>query len=46
MEIAEQFPDFLPADHGYYVQVQGEMAILGVERCDFVVYSSGGQDFG
>ena len=46
MEIAEHFPDFLPAVHGYYVQVQGEMAILGVEQCDFVVYSSGGQDFG
>jgi len=52
MEIAEQFPDFfmkkgsddllhLPTDHSYYAQVQGEMAILGVEWCDFVVYSNG-----
>ena len=51
-EIAEKFPEFfmkkgsddqlhLPADHGYYTQVQGEMAILGVEWCDFVVYSNG-----
>lgn len=51
-EIAEQFPEFfmkkgsdgllhLPVDHGYYTQVQGEMAILGVEWCDFVVYSNG-----
>ena len=31
----------LPIDLGYYVQVQGEMAILGVEWCDFVVYSNG-----
>ena len=31
----------LPIDHGYYTQVQGEMAILGVEWCDFVVYSNG-----
>lgn len=51
-EIADKFPEFfmkkgsdgllhLPADHGYYTQVQGEMAILGVEWCDFVVYSNG-----
>ena len=31
----------LPADHGYYTQILGEMAILGVEWCDFVVYSNG-----
>ena len=31
----------LPSDHVYYTQVQGEMAILGVEWCDFVVYSNG-----
>ena len=30
----------LPADHQYYSQVQGEMAIIGVEWCDFVVYSN------
>ena len=30
----------LPTEHGYYAQVQGEMAILGVEWCDFVVYSN------
>ena len=51
-EIAEQFPAFfmkkgsdgllhLPTNHGYYAQVQGEMAILGVEWCDFIVYSNG-----
>ena len=31
----------LPADHQYYSQVQGEMAIIGVEWCDFVFYSNG-----
>ena len=31
----------LPSDHAYYTQVQGEMAIIGVEWCDFVVYSNG-----
>ena len=31
----------LPSDHQYYSQVQGEMAIIGVEWCDFVVYSNG-----
>ena len=31
----------LPTNHPYYVQVQGEMAILNVEWCDFVVYSKG-----
>ena len=25
----------------YYAQVQGEMAIIGVEWCDFIVYSNG-----
>ena len=30
----------LPSDHLYYAQVQGEMAIIGVEWCDFVVYSN------
>ena len=50
--IAEKFGDkffmksrrdgslYLPHDHVYYAQVQGEMAILGVEWCDFVVYSN------
>jgi len=31
----------LPEKHPYYAQVQGEMAILNVEWCDFVVYSNG-----
>ena len=31
----------LPHDHVYYAQVQGEMAVIGVEWCDFVVYSNG-----
>ena len=31
----------LPKKHPYYAQVQGEMAILNVEWCDFVVYSNG-----
>ena len=50
--IAEKFGDkffmkcrrdgslYLPHDHMYYAQVQGEMAILGVEWCDFVIYSN------
>ena len=32
---------YLPETHPYYAQVQGEMAILNVEWCDFVVYSNG-----
>ena len=31
----------LPCDHMYYAQVQGEMAVIGVEWCDFVAYSNG-----
>ena len=31
----------LPETHQYYAQVQGEMATLNVEWCDFVVYSNG-----
>ena len=31
----------LLTEHTYYAQVQGEMAILGVQWCDFVVYSNG-----
>ena len=31
----------LPHNHSYYAQVQGEMAVMNVERCDFVVYSNG-----
>ena len=27
--------------HSYYIQVQGEMAVIKVEWCDFVVYSNG-----
>ena len=30
----------LPKTHPYYAQVQGEMAILNVEWCDFVVFSN------
>ena len=29
----------LPHDHVYYAQVQGEMAVIAVEWCDFVVYT-------
>ena len=29
----------LSTDHMYYAQVQGELNILGVDWCDFVVYS-------
>ena len=28
-------------EHPYFAQVQGEMAIIGVEWCDFAVYSGG-----
>ena len=31
----------LPKTHPYYAQVQGKMAILNVEWCDFVVFSNG-----
>ena len=31
----------LPQEHPYCAQVQGEMAILNVEWCDFVVYKNG-----
>jgi len=51
MEIADKHTDFfmkmgddgllhLPPDHAYYAQVQGEMAVLDVEWCDFVVFSN------
>ena len=51
-EIAEKFEDkfymkgedrglYLPKGHHYYAQVQGELAVLGREWCDFVVYSNG-----
>ena len=33
---------YLPSDHVYYLQVQEQIAIVGVEWCDFVVYSGGG----
>ena len=47
-EIAEKHPEnrsddgllHLPHDHAYYAQVQGEMALLDVEWCDFVVFSN------
>ena len=32
---------YLSETHSYYAQVQGEMAILNVEWCDFVVFSNG-----
>ena len=32
---------YLPHDHVYCAQVQGQMAILEVEWCDFVVFSGG-----
>ena len=31
----------LPHNHSYYTQVRGEMAIMNVKWCDFVVYSNG-----
>ena len=31
----------LPQEHHYYAQVQGELAVIGREWCDFVVYSNG-----
>ena len=31
----------LPPEHPYFAQVQGEIVIIGVERCIFVVYSRG-----
>ena len=50
-EIADEHPAFfmkkgnddllhLPSDHAYYAQVQGEMAVLDTEWCDFVVFSN------
>jgi len=32
---------YLPGDNVYYSQVQGQMAILGVEWCNIVVFSGG-----
>jgi len=31
----------LPRNHPYFAQVQGEMAIMNVEWCDFAVFSNG-----
>ena len=31
----------LPHNHSYYAQVQGEMAVMNIEWCNFVVYSNG-----
>ena len=50
-EIADKHPAFfmkrgdddllhLPPDHAYYAQVQGEMAVLDIEWCNFVVFSN------
>ena len=50
-EISDKHPDFfmkmgdnnllyLPPDHAYYAPDQGEMAVLDVEWCDFVVFSN------
>ena len=41
MKTREDGSLYLPHDHKYYAQVQGQMAILGIEWCDFVVYSNG-----
>ena len=34
----------LPHNNSYYAQVQGELAIMNVEWCDFIAYSSGEVD--
>ena len=50
-EIADEHPAFfmkkgdddllhLPPNHAYYAQVQGEMAVLDIEWCNFVVFSN------
>ena len=52
-EIAEQYQSFflekcpdgcfqLKRGHKYFAQVQGEMALMNVSWCDFVVYTAGG----
>lgn len=52
-QIAQTFPSVflhtsddrslkLKPTHSYYAQVQGEMAIVGTEWCDFVVYTLAG----
>ena len=43
-EIAESLENHLlhlPKNHSYYAQVQGEMAIMNLEWCDFVVHNNG-----
>ena len=40
MELGSDGGLHLQHDHFYYAQVQGEIAILGVEWHDFVVYSN------
>ena len=40
MELGSDGSLHLRRSHHYYAQVQGEIAILGVEWCDFVVYSN------
>ncbi len=53
LDIAKRFPQFylkrgtdgklhLDHDHHYYAQVQGEMAVIGVSWCDFIVFTAGG----
>ena len=32
---------YLPQEHHYYAQVQGELAVTDREWCDFVMYSNG-----
>ena len=56
-EIAEKYGDkfclakgsnnqlYLKMSHPYYAQIQGEMAILNVEWCNFVVFSKVGKIF-
>jgi len=41
MKFREDRSLYLPHDHVYYAQVQGEMAIIGVEWCDFIVHNNG-----
>ena len=40
MELESDGGLHLRHDHHYYAQVQGEIALLGVDWCNFVVYSN------
>ena len=31
---------YLKLDHDYYYQVQGQMAITGIHKCDFVIWTT------